>query len=102
MKDPRVALVTITGVKVTKDLSFSDVYFTAMVLDTDDEQEAAKIAEDTLNKAQPYLRTLLAKAVQLRVMPHLRFHYDFTLSTGLKMDGLIKAARGSDKNLPED
>ena len=99
MKDPRIGLVTINSVKVSKDLSFADVYYTSMVLDSEDEKEAAEVSQNLLNNAQSFLRTLLAQSIQLRVMPQLRFHYDFTLSNGLKMDRLIREARDSDKNI---
>ena len=101
MKDPRIGLVTINGVKVAKDLSFADVYYTSMVIDTDDEKEAAATSEMLLNNAQSFLRTLLAQSILLRVIPQLRFHYDFTLSYGLKMDKLIRDARSTDKDIDE-
>lgn len=99
LKDPRIALLTINEVKVSKDLGVAEVYFTCMALgDVDDEQKRVTEVEAVLAKASPMLRTLLGQQLSLRFTPMLRFHYDNTLSQGNKMDQLIRVARQKDSD----
>ncbi len=95
IKDPRVGMVTINSVNVSKDLSFADVYVTFMGVDTDtDVKEGLQV----LDHAGGYLRTMLAKSIQLRVMPKLRFHYDHTIVDGPRMSKLIDDAVKQDRS----
>ncbi|WP_428240201.1 30S ribosome-binding factor RbfA [Gynuella sp.] len=94
VKDPRVGMVTINNVKVSKDLSYADVYFTCMALD--DSDSSKKQSETVLNGAASFLRTMLAKGLSLRVIPQLRFHYDDLLGEGHKLSRLIDDAVQSD------
>ncbi len=105
LKDPRVSLLTINDVRVSKDLGVAEVYFTCMALgDEQDENKRVAEVESVLAKAAPMLRSLLGKQLSLRVTPMLRFHYDRTLTTGAKMDQLIREARSkdSDQQLQQD
>lgn len=89
LKDPRVGMVTVSNVKVTKDLSFADVYVS--FLDKDNADDAAG-ALSVLNKAGGFLRSSLSKQIKLRVMPKLRFHYDATLSEAPRLSAIIDGA----------
>lgn len=94
IKDPRVGLPTISGVKVSKDLAYADVYITFMAIN---EPERVKLALQVLDNAAGMLRTLLSKSIKLRVMPRLRFHYDETIVEGPRISALINAAVAEDK-----
>jgi len=96
IKDPRVGMVTINEVKVTKDLGYAEIYFTNMSLD--DDAESSKISVEVLNGAAGFLRTLLAASLSLRVIPQLRFHYDSILGEASKMSELINKAVQSGSN----
>ncbi len=74
VKDPRLGMVTINEVRVAKDLGYADIYYT--VLGLDDNAERLAENQTALDSAKSFLRHRLAKEVKLRVMPHLRFHYD--------------------------
>lgn len=100
IKDPRVGIVTVSEVKVSKDLGYADVYFTCMSLN--DDADARVTSEKVLNGAAGFLRTLLASAIKLRVMPQLRFHYDPLLGSATHMDKLIKAAVSPSTKAVED
>ncbi len=100
VKDPRVGIVTVTEVKVSKDLGYADVYFTCMSLN--DDKDTRTTSEKVLNGASGFLRTLLASAIKLRVMPLLRFHYDPLLGSATRMDKLIKEAMGPEHSRAED
>lgn len=99
VKDPRLGMVTVNAVRVSRDLSYADIYFTCMVFGED--AEARQRRDDqaaVLNRASGFLRTLLARELKLRVMPQLRFHYDEVLETGTRLTGLIDEAVRQDKN----
>jgi len=89
MKDPRVGFATVSGVDVSRDLSWADVHIT--FLDKDSESDC-RDALAVLEKASGFLRTRLSKAVQLRMTPKLRFHYDGTAIEGARISALIDRA----------
>ncbi|MEC8881310.1 MAG: 30S ribosome-binding factor RbfA, partial [Pseudomonadota bacterium] len=74
LKDPRVGLVTVQDVTVSRDLSYSDVYFTLL----GEGAEAGYEAEKVLTGAAGFLRSSLAQTLNTRTTPKLRFHYDET------------------------
>ena len=94
LKDPRLGMVTISGVKVSRDLAFADVYVTFMGIEGEEE---VRQGVSVLTNAAGFLRSSLAKSIQLRVMPNLRFHYDPTVVAGPKMSALINKAVAADK-----
>ncbi len=110
VKDPRVGLVTINEVKVSRDLGFADVYFTSFSSDTfsadssadknsKSELEANASPAEVLGNAAGFLRSRLAKSLSTRTTPKLRFHYDHTIEQGAKMTQAIKKAIEGDKQL---
>ena len=84
VKDPRAQSVTLTGVDVSRDLSIAKIYFTVH-----DEAKEKRHALEGLAKATGFLRARLADAIDLRVVPNLRFCYDDSLSRGQRMDELL-------------
>ena len=90
IRDPRVGMVTITGVEVSHEFEHAKVYFTVM----GDEAEAEETAR-VLNKAAGYLRSLLARRLKLRTTPALHFQRDTALERGNRLSALIdEAVRG--------
>ncbi len=71
VRDPRVGLVTITGVEVAADLGSARVFVRAV---GGGEDLAESI--DGLKAAAPFLRTSLGKSLRLRRIPELRFQED--------------------------
>ncbi len=96
MKDPRVGMLTILDVKVSKDLNYAKIYVSVM------QEEKAKETLDTLNKASGFLRGLLAKRIQIRIMPNLSFVYDDTTIKANRLSKLIDEARAKDKSSHDD
>ena len=95
LKDPRLGgLVTISGVKVSPDLGYADVYVTMMGRELSDDQNEVAHREtlDILNKASGFLRQELSRRIKTRITPRLRFHYDKTNAYGNYMFGLIEKA----------
>lgn len=74
--DPRLRFITITKVKVTKDLAFADIFFTQLNLAYLQEAHYKEVAVKVLKKATPRLRYALTQRLKLRVAPTLRFFYD--------------------------
>ncbi|EAR59759.1 30S ribosome-binding factor RbfA [Neptuniibacter caesariensis] len=91
IKDPRLGMVTVSYVKVSKDLGFADVYITVLPLNGKDEAEAIVDSLKVLNSAAGFLRGELARNIKLRIMPQLRFHFDETIERGRHLHHLIEA-----------
>lgn len=96
VKDPRVGLVTITAVEVSKDLSHARVFFTPFAGIGD-----AAAAQDALRHAAGYLRHGLRKALSLRVTPQLDFRLDETVERGARLSSLIADAVAEDERRHE-
>jgi ribosome-binding factor A len=71
VRDPRVGLVTITGVEVARDLGSARIF----VRELGTEAELAETLEG-LEAAAPFLRTALGKMLHVRRIPELRFRED--------------------------
>lgn len=95
IKDPRLGMVTITAVEVTRDLSHAKVYITVMGKE-DSAQEVERNLE-ILNEAAGFLRMLLGKAMKLRTIPQLSFCYDASIRRGVELSALIERAVAEDR-----
>ena len=95
VRDPRVGMVSITGIKVSRDLAYAEVFLT--VLGKTDKADAEESIA-ALNKAAGFLRTMLAKEVNLRSTPKLTFTYDESIARGSYLSGLIDEALAKDQN----
>ncbi|WP_207062361.1 30S ribosome-binding factor RbfA [Motiliproteus sp. SC1-56] len=100
VKDPRLGLVTVNDVKISKDLSYADVYVT--VMGKEESQAQIDTTLKILNRAAGFLRGRLAKAIKLRVMPQLRFHYDASVVRGNYLSSLIDKAVSEDRSRQGD
>lgn len=95
INDPRVGMVNVNDVVVSRDLAIAKAYITFIGRDDD-----TQCAEGTvvLNKASGYLRSLLAKKLSLRTTPKLQFFYDKTPIRGQALSSLIDRALSEDKS----
>ena len=84
-KDPRLELVTITSVDLSRDLRVANVYFT-----TAGGEKAQSEAIRGFISARGYLKKSCAKELGLRYMPDLRFHHDESFDYGAKINRLLK------------
>lgn len=92
VKDPRVGLVTLTGVEVTQDYAHAKVYFTTM-----GPAEQVPLVQAGLERASGFLRSQLAHRMKLRIMPQLHFIYDSSVAEGARLSQLIDEAVSADK-----
>lgn len=93
LSDPRLSLVTVTHVDVSKDLRNVKVY----VSHDDDEVSKGKVLQG-LRQATPYLRGQIAVRCSLRAVPELLFYYDETPARAARVDELLRriaAERGA-------
>jgi ribosome-binding factor A len=94
MRDPRVGMMSINDVRVSKDLSMANVYVSSMSADTEDKRQDLVTV---LNHAAGFLRTALARGSTMRITPALRFHFDEVWVRGSKLDALIDQALAADR-----
>lgn len=95
IRDPRVGMASVTSVKVSRDLAHAEVFLTLMGKSTTAEAEEGIAA---LNKAAGYLRNLLAKNINLRTTPKLKFTYDDSVIKGQYLSSLIDDALAQDRS----
>lgn len=84
LKDPNVGFITISEVKVTSDLSYAKVYVSFL-----GKQKRNEEGLKTLEKAKGFLRSELAKRIDLRKMPELQFILDKSLENGRRIEAII-------------
>ena len=89
--DPRIGMVTVTAVDVTREFESARVFFTVLGKELSDKSQ---IEETTaaLNHAAGFLRSALAKRLKLRTTPKLIFVYDSSMEKGNQLTDLIKSA----------
>ncbi len=87
IKDPRVGMITVTGVEVSRDYGNARVYYTTLA-----SEEERFLIERGLEHASGFLRTHLSHRMKLRVVPHLHFIYDESVERGVRLSRLIDEA----------
>lgn len=92
VRDPRIGLVTVSGVEVTRDLSLAKVYVTLL----GDEDPTPSL--EALNNAAGFLRRELGRRLTVRTLPTLRFVYDESVVRGERLSRLIAEARAKERN----
>ena len=97
VRDPRLSQVTISAVKVTRDMSLATVYFTML-----GKKEDIPPIQQALEKASGFLRHALAEHVVMRSLPHLKFIYDDSISRGSELSSLIDEAIAADRKKHKD
>jgi ribosome-binding factor A len=90
MSDPRLEVVTITGVEVSSDVRYADVDYSTMGT-----PEQADAAASALASVTGRLRTMLGREVRLRYTPELRWHVDPAIAQGARIEAVIKSLHES-------
>jgi ribosome-binding factor A len=91
LKDPRIGMITLTDVEVTRDNAHARVYFTLLGGESRVEE-----AREGLQHAAGYLRSQLARRLNIRVVPQLHFEYDASVERGARLSQLIDTAVAED------
>ena len=93
VQDPRLAGVMVTDITVDRELAYADVYVSAL----EGSGRASEVIP-ALDHAAGYLRTELARRVDLRIFPRLRFHWDPTPERADHMEKLFKAMQAESES----
>ena len=85
VKDDRLHFVTITNVDLTNDLSIATVFYRVMGTDAQIENTT-----NVLLEAKGFIKSVLAKRIQIRKIPDLIFKYDHSFEQGERIEALLK------------
>lgn len=94
LKEPRLAMTTISSVDVSRDMGYAKVYITFLTIGDQTEEESLAI----LREKAPYIRSLLGKQIRLRVTPELNFIFDQSLTEGMRISNLVSKAVRDDED----
>ena len=92
LRDPRIQWVTVSAVKVSRDLAQATIYITVLNSENQGKQEIA-----ILTKASGFLRHEIGRRMLLRIVPQLKFVYDESLDRGNRISKLINDAIAADQ-----
>ncbi len=84
VNNSKLGFCTITDVELTNDLSYAKIYVSFL-----GDESRIKSGIEALKNSSSYIRTLLAKRVQMRKVPELRFVVDESLQYGNKIEKII-------------
>lgn len=92
LKDPRVGLVTITGVELTPDYAHAKVFYTTLA-----DPSARQGIDAGLRRASGFLRRELGRRIRIHTLPELHFVFDESVERGDRLSRLIDEAVASDR-----
>ncbi|MBL8521327.1 MAG: 30S ribosome-binding factor RbfA [Betaproteobacteria bacterium] len=95
LRDPRVAMVTLTDVEVSRDNAHAKVFFTALGTDAQ-----VLSCQHGLQSAAGFLRSQLAHRLPIRTVPQLHFEVDVSIARGAHLSRLIDDAIEDDRKHP--
>lgn len=85
LKNPdATGLISVTKVKITPDLKYAKIYIS--LLNAKDDEKTM----EALKQSAGYIRSLVAKRINLRVTPELVFEKDDSMEYGMKIDSILK------------
>ncbi|MGD8362338.1 MAG: 30S ribosome-binding factor RbfA [Gemmatimonadota bacterium] len=85
VRDPRIGHVLVTEVRVTSDLWVAKVFFRLL-----DAHRDRKEVTDGLEAAAPFVRKELGRVLRIRRIPELRFQYDSTLDSAIRIEEVLR------------
>lgn len=97
IQDPSLSGVSITDVSVDRELTYADIYVSSV--------QGSESADEVIagfRRASGYLRSELARRVDLRIFPKLRFHWDPTPERSEKIEQLLDSLDIQDSSNTEE
>lgn len=91
VNDPRIGMLTVTAVEVSRDFSHAKIFITSLT-NEDDMQQTLEV----LGRASGFLRHELGKRMKLRTIPELHFTHDKSVERGNRLSSLIDDAIAKD------
>jgi ribosome-binding factor A len=95
--DPRVGFVTVAEVRLNRDKTVAQVFYTVM-----GDEEAHRLTQRGLRKATGYLRQIIGEQTRLRALPELRFRYDASLDRSFRLEEVLDGIATEMPPEPED
>ena len=97
IRDPRVGMITVSAVDVSKDLAHAKVFITSLnsseLASADDHKQSI----DALQHAAGFMQHELGKRLKMRTIPRLHFVYDESIQRGSDLSALIDSAVAQDQ-----
>jgi ribosome-binding factor A len=97
VRDPKLGEVNISRVEVTDDMKIARIFFTLL-----SGKKRAKGAEKSLQNAKGFMRSHLAKTLNLRYTPELQFRYDETADKVAQVESIFQEIENERKDRGED
>lgn len=88
VRDPRVQMVTVTGVDTSRDLHHARVYISVL-----EEQERLEPALEGLRRASGFIRKTLMDRINIRYTPDLTFLFDHGVARGDRVSRVLRQLR---------
>jgi ribosome-binding factor A len=85
VRDPRIGMLTITDVEVSRDMRTAKVFYTV-----GGDTNARREAQRGLESAVGFIRSAVAHNLTIRRMPELTFVFDTSLDYGQKIDRILE------------
>ena len=92
IRDPRLAGISITDVRVDRELSYADIYVSAV-----EGASRSKEVLEGLESASGFIRKALSDRIQLRSFPRLRFNWDITPERADRIEQLLASIREEER-----
>jgi ribosome-binding factor A len=92
-KDPQRGMITITRVRLSRDLKYAKIYFSILGQDID-----TRLSEKDLKNAVPFIRRELGQKMNIKFVPELRFFYDDSLDYSAHIAQLFKQIHDNKDN----
>ncbi|QCI26821.1 30S ribosome-binding factor RbfA [Buchnera aphidicola (Thelaxes californica)] len=93
IRDPRInVMLTISEVVVSKDLTHANIFITLLNKEkkyNTEYHEKVDLILKVLQSASGYIKNLVSKKINVRVIPNLKFHFDPSFTTGEKINNII-------------
>ena len=97
LQDPRLKIVTITGVEMSPDLRYAKASFS--VLGT---RKQVAEATEGLTSAKGMIRKLVGKRINMRYTPEIQFVYDRSLEYSTRIEETLQEIKNESQPDPED
>ncbi len=93
-REPRLGMITVSGVSVSRDLAYAKVFVT--FFEQDDEKIKQQMA--LLLENSKFVRGLLGRRVKMRAVPEIRFQLDGSITEGMRISNLVTEVVNNDKS----
>ena len=94
LKDPRIGLVTVTGVDVTDDLRYAKVFITVF------KKKKKEKTLEGLEHAKGFIRRELGQRIKMRFTPEIEFGFDESVEHGAHIEEILRKI-ATDANIRE-